>query len=70
MQEIKKKAGRGNHILICLLMHNTNFFNMRLLLQVGQYLWPEQTALSEKKKTPEGSFTTASLSQLATGSSC
>ena len=57
MQEIKKKAGRGNHILICpMLMHNANFFNMRLLLQVGQYLWSEQTALSEKKKTPEGQF--------------
>ena len=28
MQEIKKKAGRSNHILICpLLMHNANFFN-------------------------------------------
>ena len=57
MQEIKKKAGRGNHILICpMLMHNANFFNMRLLLQVGQYLWSEQTALSEKKRTPEGQF--------------
>lgn len=54
MQEIKKKAGRGNHILICpMLMHNANFFNMRLLLQVGQYLWSEQTVLSEKKKNPE-----------------
>ena len=54
MQEIKKKAGRGNHSLICpMLMHNANFFNTRLLLQVGQYLWSEQTALSEKKKTPE-----------------
>ena len=54
MQEIKKKAGRGNHILICpLLMHNANFFNMRVLLQVGQFLWSEQTAMAMMKKKPE-----------------
>ena len=34
-------------------MHNANFFNMRLLLQVSQYLWSEQTVLVESKKTAE-----------------
>ena len=34
-------------------MHNLNFFNMRLIVCVGQFLWSEQTLLSTWKCSPE-----------------
>ena len=51
MQEMKKKAGAGQQIVLCpLLMHNWNWFNMRLVLLFGQYMWSEQTLLSTEKQ--------------------
>ena len=47
IQSIKKKASGGNRILLCpLLMHKWNFFNMRLRILVGKFLWSEQAWLS------------------------
>ena len=58
IQEMKKKAGAGQQIVLCpLLMHNWNWFNMRLVLLFGQYMWSEQTLLSTEKTTPEQHFT-------------
>ena len=67
MQEIKKKAGAGQQIVLCpLLMHNANFFNMRLIMLFGQNLRNEQSFLSTAKTTPEQ--TCQHNIRLATGS--
>ena len=66
MQAMKKKAGPGQQIALCpLLMHNANFFNMRLLVLFGQFLWSEQSWLSTEKVNPTQNCSHAIL--LSTG---
>ena len=47
------RAAKGNQILLApMLMHNLNFFNMRVILLASRPFWSEQTIWSVEKTTP------------------
>lgn len=52
LAEARKNAKGDKMLLTPVLMHNANFFNMRVMLTVGKALWSEQTLTATEKRTP------------------